>query len=80
MFVKITRKLFDFSNMEYLQVFPVMYGHEESSYVKKIKYFRDREINKKNFKIAEHYVGNWYSKNSTLEDLEQEFLDSIKHD
>jgi len=27
-FSKITRKLYDFTNMEYMQVFPVMYGHE----------------------------------------------------
>jgi hypothetical protein len=27
MFAKISRKLFDFTNMEYMQVFPIMYGH-----------------------------------------------------
>jgi hypothetical protein len=27
LFVKITRKLFDFTKMEYMQVFPIMYGH-----------------------------------------------------
>lgn len=43
-----------------------MYGFEEMSYTRKIKYFREREFSKKNYKLAEHYTSNWEKKNETL--------------
>ena len=77
-FGKIQRKIFDFKDTQYIQVFPIMYGEEEHSYVKCVKYFRNREFNKKNYKTAEHYVSNWISRNDTIEELESKFIDTLR--
>lgn len=57
-----------------------MYGEEQNSYCRTIKYFRNRECNTKNFKTAEHYASNWLTKNETIEEMEHKFMESIKSD
>ena len=47
-----------------------MTGEEEFSYIKSIKYFRDKECEKKSFKLAEVFVNCWKNKNDSIEKLE----------
>ena len=46
-----------------------MYGEEQNSYIKSVKYFHQRECLKKNFKTAEQYANNWINQNETMEEL-----------
>lgn len=46
-------------DIEYIQVFPVMHGEEDSSYLRTIKYFRNQEYLKRSFKLAECYALTW---------------------
>jgi hypothetical protein len=58
------------TDIEYIQVFPIMYGEEDSSYSRSIKYFRNRESHRKGFKLAECNVSIWREKNDSLEKME----------
>lgn len=69
-FSRVARKILDFSDYEYMKIFPIMCGEEENSYIKKVKYFRKQEREKKNYKLAEHYISYWFNRNETLEKME----------
>jgi hypothetical protein len=71
-------KVYNFKDIEYIQVFPVMTGEEENSYVKTIKYFRQKEYTKKSFKLAEMYVSVWKEKNDTVEKMEESVCEEIR--
>ncbi len=55
-------------------MFPIMYGEEQQSYVRQVKYFRRLESGKQMFKEAQSYVLAWLEKNETLEKMEQAFI------
>jgi Iap family predicted aminopeptidase len=55
-----------------------MNGEEERSYIKTIKYFREKEHKKKSFKLAEMYVSTWLERNDSLEKLEEGVYDEIR--
>jgi hypothetical protein len=57
------------ADIEYMQVFPLMYGEEDSSYPRAIKYFRNREATRKGFRLAECNVSTWRERNDSLEKL-----------
>lgn len=64
-------------DIEYMQVFPIMYGEEDSSYTRSIKYFRAREAQRKGFRLAESNVCTWREKNDSLEKMEEHVYDEI---
>ena len=59
-------KKYDLTDIEYIQVFPIMYGEENHSYEKIIRFFRNRCYLKKSFKLAENYMTTWKWRNESL--------------
>lgn len=60
---------YELKDIEYIQVFPIMHGEEDSSYLRTIKYFRNEECLKRSFKLAECYALTWRERNDSLEKL-----------
>ena len=55
-----------------------MTGEEQHSYVKTIKYFRDKECTRKGFKLAEMFVSVWKERNDSIEKLEEGVEEEIR--
>lgn len=50
LFDKTRVKVCELEEVEYVQMFPIMYGEEQQSYVRQVKYFRAAESGKQMFK------------------------------
>jgi hypothetical protein len=71
------QRALDIRDVEYIQVFPIMYGEEDFSYPKTIKYFRATHCRTKSFKLAESYIITWREKNESLEKMEEKVFEEI---
>jgi hypothetical protein len=60
LFDKSRIKVCEIEDISYLQLFPILYGEEQHSYVKQVKYFRRAESVKQLFKEAQSYVLGWF--------------------
>jgi hypothetical protein len=66
------------SDIEYLQLFPVVSGEEEYERVNRVFYFRDKYDSHPHLKVAEEFFSVWTQRNQTLLDLEQKFIKTLK--